>query len=534
MAGKNNYLADTTKPTQSNLNALYDMANQAGIENAKQLSYTDLTTAIKQATGTSGNIYGNTIGNKTVNQYGYTVDKAGNIVKNGTNTPQLVGGKPLTSMGLVNKLVSGLTKGAQASKEDPFIIPTANQVYNLNKGYNQQMNTLQQGHDQYITALNNGANNANAALENARNSALAGIESVYDDSARDYYRLYRTQETELPEQLSSVGATGGASESAALRLMNNYSDNLYKNESARNRDINGLNQDYYDAVAENSMRLASELAGAYLNLAQQQAALQGEQNAARQSLLQNYYTKKQAKKEADEKAAAEAAAAASEKAAKDALVARNNDVRAEEIKRQREGYKTENWTDANGEYHYRISGDKVTEDNSVDKWNSNITKRMEEQLEKGDTIWTWTDADGKKHWSTRESVGLANGGKKLAKEDKTKNKSGGKSGKGGSNNDSGALPAIEPVKDTTPKGGNKSANDKSFDAEDNSDVNSVNAQVLLRALDPNNANIFSGLYSSKGNSLTGAASYAANSNVDNKIDIYRNALLKNTKLFGGK
>lgn len=533
MAGKNNYLADTTKPTQSNLYALYDMANQAGIKNAKQLSYTDLTTAIKQATGTSGNTYGNTIGNKTVNQYGYTVDKAGNIVKSPVDSPQVSGNKQLTSMGLVNKLVSGLTKGAQASKEDPFILQTANQVYNLNKGYNQQMNTLQQGYDQYITALNNGANNANAALENARNSALSGIESVYDDSARDYYRLYRTQEMELPEQLSSVGATGGASESAALRLMNNYSDNLYKNESARNRDINGLNQDYYDAVAENSMRLASELAGAYLDLAQQQAALQGEQNAARQSLLQNYYINKQAKKDADEKAAAN-----------EALVLRNNNVRANEIARQREGYKTENWTDANGEYHYRISGDKVTEDNSVENRNTKVTKRMAEQLEKGDTIWTWTDADGKIRWSTYESVGIANGGKKLAKEDKTKNKSGSKSGKSssgsgsksGSNNDAGALPAIEPVKDTTPKGGNKSANDKSFDAEDNSDVNSVNAQVLLRALDPNNANIFSGLYNSRGNSLTGAALYAANANipVEDKINIYGNALLKNTKLFGKK
>ena len=51
---------------------------------------------------------------------------------------------------------------------------------------------------------------------------------------------------------------------------------------------------------------------------------------------------------------------------------------------------------------------------TVAQWNANVRARMEEQLAKGDTIWTWTDESGKIHWTTYESRGLAMGGKKLS------------------------------------------------------------------------------------------------------------------------
>ena len=342
MASNKPYLADTWKNANaSTIEALYDIANQAGVKNdSNTMSTFDLTEAIKKATGTSGNTYGGTIGNKTLNQYGYKVDKNGNITK---MTTAEVGAatSPTVSTGGMNIPGTSFYVPATADGVDAHKLGTFNY-----ENYLTGTDTLNSGFDNYVTQLQGGAGNANAALEEARSNALAGIKSTYDDSARNYYRLYRTQEKELPEQLSSIGATGGATESAALRLMNNYSDNLYKNETARNQDINGLNQDYNDAIAKNSMQVAQQIADAYLQKAQTLQDMQTDFAQSQKDVYSSYM----------QNVAAQAAAQKEAQAA--ALTARNNNVHANELKRQHEGYTTAHWTDGNGEYHYRITGKK--------------------------------------------------------------------------------------------------------------------------------------------------------------------------------
>ena len=128
--------------------------------------------------------------------------------------------------------------------------------------------------------------------------------------------------------------------------MNNYSENLYKNEAARNNQLAGVNRNYNDQIAQNSINAANQMANAYLQMAQQQLAY----------------------KRQDELAAKEQQAQAEENASAQ----------------------------------------------TVAQWNANVRARMEEQLAKGDTIWTWTDESGKIHWTTYESRGLAMGGKKLS------------------------------------------------------------------------------------------------------------------------
>jgi hypothetical protein len=204
------------------------------------------------------------------------------------------------------------------------------------------VNTLGGGWDNYINELQNGMNSANASLARARNNALEGINSNYDNSARNYYRLYRTQETELPVQLSSVGATGGASESAALRLMNSYSDNLYKNETSRNQDITSVNADYENAVAQNSAQLGQMIANAYLEKAQAMQALQSDFNQSQMDVYNNYLSGEAAREDARNAAA---------------LVAQNNQARQAQYDLERQGYSTKGWTDANGVYQYSITGD---------------------------------------------------------------------------------------------------------------------------------------------------------------------------------
>ena len=152
--------------------------------------------------------------------------------------------------------------------------------------------------------------------------------------------------------------------------MNNYSENLYKNDAARNNQLAGVNRNYNDQIAQNSINAANQMANAYLQMAQQQLAY----------------------KRQDELAAKEQQAQAEENAAAQ----------------------------------------------TVAQWNANVRARMEEQLAKGDTIWTWTDESGKIHWTTYESRGLAMGGKKLSPSSSKVKSSGGSStysgGSGGSNN----------------------------------------------------------------------------------------------------
>ena len=165
-----------------------------------------------------------------------------------------------------------------------------------------------------------------AALQAAQAASKQQINTNYDDSARNYYQLYKTQQAQLPENLSKLGVTGGASESAQLNLLNSYANNLYKNESGRNVQLAGVDQDYNDKVAENSINAANSMASAYLQMAQQQLQYQRE----------------------DEEKAAEEQAAAEETAAAQALETYNKKVRKRMAEILAKGKTLWTWTDSDG------------------------------------------------------------------------------------------------------------------------------------------------------------------------------------------
>lgn len=237
----------------------------------------------------------------------------------------------------------------------------------------------------YQQMFSNMQSQQNDALLKAQKASTDQINNNYDLSARNFYQLYKTQQAKLPENLSKAGVTGGASESAQLKLLNNYSENLYKNEAARNGQLAGVDQNYNDKIAENSINAASKMANAYLQLAQQQMSYKRE----------------------DEVAAAERQYEAEQRAL----------------------------------------------EQEIAKWNRNVQSRMRQQLEKGDTIWTWTDDDGRMHWTTYEAQGLAMGGKKLSpSKSKAKTQSSGSGGGGGSGTSQSVVdiskmyePASQPV-----------------------------------------------------------------------------------------
>ena len=231
----------------------------------------------------------------------------------------------------LNAIANKNAEAAAAAKEEAY-----------NNGYNYAMgnveSVVQSALAPYQQMYANMQAQQNAALQNANRLNQDQINSAYDNSAREYYRLYKTQQKQLPENLSRLGVTGGASESSQLKLLNSYSDNLYKNESARNNQLAGVNADYNNQIAKNSINAANTMANSYLQLAQQQLAY----------------------KRQDEQAEKEAKAEAQAAAEKSSLVSRNNKVRENEAARQRQGYTTTHWTDSDGYYHYQITGKKKT------------------------------------------------------------------------------------------------------------------------------------------------------------------------------
>ena len=277
-----------------------------------------------------------------------------------------------TDMNAIAKYVAEQDKLAASAANEEAYNSGKNEGYNA--GYNSGYNEGTAGLNEIKQMYANMQSQQNAALQNANKLNQEQINSNYDNSAREYYRLYKTQQKQLPETLSRLGVTGGASESSQLKLLNSYSDNLYKNESARNNQLAGVNADYNNQIAENSINVANQMANARLQMAQQQLAY----------------------KRQDELAAKEQQAQAEENAAA----------------------------------------------RTVAQWNANVRARMEEQLAKGDTIWTWTDESGKIHWTTYESRGLAMGGKKLSPSSSKVKSSGGSStysaGSGGSSGSSGS------------------------------------------------------------------------------------------------
>ena len=244
----------------------------------------------------------------------------------------------------LNAIANKNAEAAAAAKEEAY-----------NNGYNYAMgnveSVVQSALAPYQQMYANMQAQQNAALQNANRLNQDQINSAYDNSAREYYRLYKTQQKQLPENLSRLGVTGGASESSQLKLLNSYSDNLYKNESARNNQLAGVNADYNNQIAENSINAANTMANSYLQLAQQQLSY----------------------KRQDEQAEKEAKAEAQAAAEKSSLVSRNNKVRENEAARQRQGYTTTHWTDSDGYYHYQITGKKKTSSSSSSKKKASVT-----------------------------------------------------------------------------------------------------------------------------------------------------------------
>lgn len=176
----------------------------------------------------------------------------------------------------------------------------------------------------YMSQIQQQAAAQKAYYQKMYDENAANINQNYDRSANTAYIQYRQGQKELPEQLSNLGATGGASESANIRLQSEYGTNLANNEYARNSDIAMAKQGMIEGQANVDSQANSNLANAYWqNL--------NNQMSAEESIINSYN---------DSIAAIQ-------------LDARNRRIANKENLQNNLGYTTSGYTDpSTGNYHY--------------------------------------------------------------------------------------------------------------------------------------------------------------------------------------
>lgn len=178
-------------------------------------------------------------------------------------------------------------------------------------------------YNQQSSMLSSQANAQKAYQQQLLNQSEANINTGYNKNANTAYINYRQNQKDLPEQLSNLGATGGASESAALKAQNAYAQNLQQNEAARNSDLASARNSYSANINDIDSSLNAGLADAY-----------------------QYYGGLSTQYQLDQKSAYEDAVKRAE------VDGWNERVQYNIAKREGEGWDVITWEDSDGKLHY--------------------------------------------------------------------------------------------------------------------------------------------------------------------------------------
>lgn len=117
-----------------------------------------------------------------------------------------------------------------------------------------------------------------SGLGNQLKSDQGTTNAQYNNNARQYYIQNMQAQKSLPSQLANNGLTGGASESAVIRMNNAYGQNLANNESGRATSLNNLQTTYNNNVAEYDRNYKENLSKAYQTSMENQLKYEQEQN----------------------------------------------------------------------------------------------------------------------------------------------------------------------------------------------------------------------------------------------------------------
>ena len=299
-------------------------------------------------------------------------------------------------------------------------------------------------------------------LEDSYKKQVEGINENYDRTANQTYVQYRQNQKALPEQLSNIGMTGGATESANLKLQAAYGTNLADNEFNRNNDLTEAGTSYNDSVNQVNATLNQTLADAYNSALQQDTAYTLEQKEIKRQEEKAAAEKREAEaKEAKEKAEAEA----KEKEVVDWNAKVNSMIAAA----QRQGYEVYTWTDADGKIHYRKLNKTNAEATKLDKINNERQREAAKLQAQGYEVYTWTDERGYFHYQK---------GKKASEESTATRSGSGGGSSGGSSGDDESTGSGDPSGYKRNSEEYKSVWDAYYDVADSENKNKNRYNVL--------------------------------------------------------
>lgn len=108
------------------------------------------------------------------------------------------------------------------------------------------------------------------SMTNQLAQSKAGTAANYDSTAAQAYLNYAKQRNALPEQLNAQGINGGASESALVRMLNNYALTQSSNNASRNAAMSQLQNSYDTALAQLESDTEADIMANNLAMAQKQ------------------------------------------------------------------------------------------------------------------------------------------------------------------------------------------------------------------------------------------------------------------------
>ena len=446
--------SDVKKMQQALVNAGYDVGS-SGVDGIWGKDTEKALSAYKKATGGS-NTYGTTIGNETFRKlYGSTSGSSSNSNSSKTTSASTPTTNTNTAEVANPQLAGGLAYTFSEEEKEEIAAEEAEE----------EAKALYQ--EQLTNALSNLQNtyDINASqLANIYNQQKQAANESADDAAREQYILYKQNKNNLGEQLSTQGITGGASETALNSILNAYTSGLATNEKARQNSLTELGNTYQNDLTSLQAQLSSDQA----NINQQYGQAMAEAAAAAK---------------ASKLAELEEANAAAE-------LANANMYAESQISSTNPKYI---WTDSNGYLNYsnnasdasiaKASGYKVATNSavsdSVAKWNASVTKKIQQVNPK----YTWTDSDGKLHWSNNQStanIAKASGYKVTTRADEKTTSSSSSS----NSSKKKVTSTSTTTKDTSTKDTSSKSTDNPFKSTktttSNNDKNSTNYDYVLR------------------------------------------------------
>lgn len=138
--------------------------------------------------------------------------------------------------------------------------------------------------DAYAKQLRAQSTQQQDAMKKQLAASKASVASDYDSSAAQLYLNYARQQNALPEQLQAQGINGGASESAIVRLGNQYALNQSNNNASRNAAMGQLQTAYDTNIANLQNELNKTIADNAYQAQQQQ--IQFNENLRQKALEQ--------------------------------------------------------------------------------------------------------------------------------------------------------------------------------------------------------------------------------------------------------